>query len=49
MFSEHGAPNFCSAPEIGRNLCYLTWISFLHVRFFHVSNDLCYLMMKIIT
>jgi hypothetical protein len=33
MFSEHGAPRFWSAPEIGRNLCYLTWISFLHARF----------------
>jgi hypothetical protein len=33
MFSEHGARKFPSAPEIGRNLCYLTWISFLHSRF----------------
>jgi hypothetical protein len=33
MFSEHGARKFWSAPEIGRNLCYLTWISFLHSRF----------------
>jgi hypothetical protein len=24
MFSEHGARKFRSAPEIGRNLCYLT-------------------------
>jgi hypothetical protein len=24
MFSEHGARRFRSAPEIGRNLCYLT-------------------------
>jgi hypothetical protein len=30
MFSEHGAQKFRSAPEIGRNFCYLTWISFLH-------------------
>jgi hypothetical protein len=30
MFSEHGALRFRSAPEIRRNLCYLTWISFLH-------------------
>jgi hypothetical protein len=34
MFSEHGARRFQSAPEIGRNLCYLTWISFLHARVF---------------
>jgi hypothetical protein len=33
MFSEHGAPRFRSAPKIGRNLCYLTWISFLHAQF----------------
>jgi hypothetical protein len=33
MFSEHGARKFGSAPEIYRNLCYLTWISFLHSRF----------------
>jgi hypothetical protein len=37
MFSEHGAPRFRSAPKIGRNLCYLTWISFLHAQF---SSDL---------
>jgi hypothetical protein len=33
MFSEHGTPRFRSAPEIGRNLCYLPWISFLHTQF----------------
>jgi hypothetical protein len=33
MFSEHGARKFGSAPEIGRNLCYITWISFLHSQF----------------
>jgi hypothetical protein len=47
MFSEHGAPRFRSAPEIGRNLCYLTWISFLHAQFsmFRVtcSSNLNYL------
>jgi hypothetical protein len=26
MFSEHRAPRFRFAPEIGRNLCYLSWI-----------------------
>jgi hypothetical protein len=30
MFSEHGARKFQFAHEIGRNLCYLTWVSFLH-------------------
>jgi hypothetical protein len=30
MFSEHDARKFWSASEIGRNLCYLTWISFSH-------------------
>jgi hypothetical protein len=33
MFSEHGARKFRSAPQISRNLCYLTWISFLHSGF----------------
>jgi hypothetical protein len=33
MLSEHGARSFWSAPEIGRNLCYVAWISFLHSRF----------------
>jgi hypothetical protein len=33
MFSEHGARKFRSAPEIGRNLSYLTWISFFHSLF----------------
>jgi hypothetical protein len=34
MFSEHGARRFRSIPEIGRNLCYLPWISLLHARFY---------------
>jgi hypothetical protein len=34
MFSEHVARSFRSAPEIGRNLCQVAWISFLHARFF---------------
>ena len=33
MLSEHGARSFRSAPEIGRNLCYVAWILFLHARF----------------
>jgi hypothetical protein len=33
MFSEHGAPRFHFAPEIDRNLCSITWISFLHAPF----------------
>jgi hypothetical protein len=40
MFSEHGARRFQSIPEIGRNLCYLPWISLLHARLLHVSIDL---------
>jgi hypothetical protein len=30
MFSEHVARRFRSAPEIGRNLCKITCVSFLH-------------------
>jgi hypothetical protein len=33
MLSEHGTRKFWSTPEIDRNLCYLTWISFLHSQF----------------
>ena len=33
MLSEHSARSFRSAPEIGRNLCYVAWISFLHARY----------------
>jgi hypothetical protein len=34
MFSEHDARKLRSASEIGRNLCYLTWISFFYSRLF---------------
>jgi hypothetical protein len=40
MFSEHGARKLWSAPEIGPNLYYLTWISFLHSRFSIFLSDL---------
>jgi hypothetical protein len=33
MFREPDAQRFRSISEIGRNLCYLTWILFLHARF----------------
>jgi hypothetical protein len=32
MFSEHVARSFRFAPEIGRNLCYIACVSFLHAR-----------------
>jgi hypothetical protein len=34
MFSDDGVRKFWYAPEIGRNLCYLTWTLFLHSRFY---------------
>jgi hypothetical protein len=34
MFSDNGARRFRYVPKIGRNLCYITYISFLHARFF---------------
>jgi hypothetical protein len=40
MFSDHSASRFRSAPEIGRNLCYLPWISFFVCTVFHVPSDL---------
>jgi hypothetical protein len=47
MFSGHGARKFQSAPKIGRNVYYLTWISFFHSQFsiFRVtcSSNLNYL------
>jgi hypothetical protein len=33
MFREHDARTFWYAPEIGCNLCYLTWILFFHAQF----------------
>jgi hypothetical protein len=40
MFNEHGARKFRSGPEIGRNLCYQTWISFLYSWFSIFLSDL---------
>jgi hypothetical protein len=33
MFREHGVPKLWPLPNLGRNLCLITWISFLHSLF----------------
>jgi hypothetical protein len=33
MLHEHGVRNFWYVPKLGRNLCSITWISFLHSLF----------------